>query len=112
VFITALPQSTTEVERTFSRLNNNKNKLRDCLAVCNWETIIRSSENFLGDFEVKTKTYSMHLYGKARKTYFEKFENSEAVGAITDETFHVNCNQLESCKGSGLCLRFIAKDAG
>jgi len=31
VFITALPQSTAEVGRTFSRLNNNKNKLRDCL---------------------------------------------------------------------------------
>jgi len=29
----------------------------------------------------------MHLHGKARTTYFEKFENSEAVGAISDETF-------------------------
>jgi len=25
--------------------------------------------------------------GKTRKTHFEKFENSEGVGAITDETF-------------------------
>jgi len=29
----------------------------------------------------------MHLHGKARKTYFEKIENPEAVGAIIDETF-------------------------
>jgi len=30
----------------------------------------------------------MHLHGKARKTYFEKLENSEAVaGAIIDGTF-------------------------
>jgi len=40
VFVTALPQSNAEVERTFSCLNNNKNKLRDWLAVC-----ILSSEN-------------------------------------------------------------------
>jgi len=25
--------------------------------------------------------------GKTRNTYFEKFENSEGVGTITDETF-------------------------
>jgi len=29
----------------------------------------------------------MNLHGKIRKAYFEKFENSEAVGAIADETF-------------------------
>jgi len=44
------------------------------------EAIIKSSENFLGDFERLT-----HFNGKARKIYFEKYENSEAVGAITDD---------------------------
>jgi len=45
-------RSTAEVERTFSQLNNNKNKLRDCLAVCTLEAIIKFSEDFPGDFEV------------------------------------------------------------
>ena len=83
MFITTLPQSTADVERTFSHLNNNKNKLSDIdhiLTVCTLEAIIKCSENFPGDFERLT-----HLRGKARKIYFEKFENSEAVGAITDE---------------------------
>ena len=85
VFVAALPQSIAEVERTFTRLNNNKNKLSDCLAVCTLEAIIKSSENFPGDFKVNQ--ILMHLHGKVRKTYFEKFENSEVVAAITDETF-------------------------
>ena len=71
MFITALPQSIAEAERTFSGLNNNKNKLSDCLAVCTLEAIIKSSENFPGDFEVNQSL--MHLHGKARKTYFENF---------------------------------------
>jgi len=70
VFINALPQSTAEVEITFSRSNNNKNKLRNRLAVCTSEAIIKSSENFPGDFEVSERL--MHLHGKARKIYFEK----------------------------------------
>jgi len=85
VFITAFPQSTAAVERTFSRLNNNKNKLMDCLAVCTLEAIIKPSENFSGDLEVNQRL--MHFHGKARKTYFEKLENYEAVGAIIDEIF-------------------------
>jgi len=79
VFITALPQCTTEVERTFSRLNNNKSKLRDYLAGCTLVAISKSSDNFPGDFEVNQRL--TYLHGKARKAYIEKFENSEAVGA-------------------------------
>ena len=46
------------------------------------------SANGVGQTEAKTENQRlMHSHGKARKTYFEKFENSEAVGAITDETF-------------------------
>jgi len=66
VFTIALPQSTAEVEGTFPRLNNNENKLRNCLAVCTFEAIIKSSENFQGDCEVNQRL--MHLHGKARKT--------------------------------------------
>jgi len=32
-------------------------------------------------------TKDLHLRGKARKTYFEKLEDSKAIGAITDDTF-------------------------
>jgi len=81
VFITALPQTTVEVERTFSHLNNNENKLSGFSGCVPFGAIIKSSENFRGDFERLT-----HLHGKARKIYFEIFENSEAVGSITDET--------------------------
>jgi len=66
VFITALPQSTAEVERTFSHLNNNKNKLRDCLAGCTLEAVIQFNENFPGDFAVNQR--DIHLHGKPRKT--------------------------------------------
>jgi len=50
--------------------------------VCTLEAIIKSGDNFQGDFELNQRV--VHLRGKARKTYFEKFENSKPV---TDETF-------------------------
>jgi len=65
-------------------LNNNKNKPRDCLAVCTLEAIIKVGENFPGDFEVNQRL--MPLHGKVGK-HILKVENSEAVGAIIDETF-------------------------
>jgi len=46
------------------------------------EAIIKSGDNFQGDFEVNQKL--LHLHSKARKISFKKFENSEVV---TDETF-------------------------
>jgi len=36
-------------------VNNDKNKLRDCLAVCALEAIIKSSESFSGNFEVNQR---------------------------------------------------------
>ena len=89
MFITASPQSTAEVERTFSGLNNNKNKLRDCLAVCTSEAIIKSSENFPGVFEVNQRGKNLGIYelhGEAKEIIL-KNQNSEAFGAITNETF-------------------------
>jgi len=49
--------------------------------------VIKSSENFPGNFEVNQRV--MHLQVKAKKAYFEKLENSEAVGSIT-ETFSLS----------------------
>jgi len=86
VFISALPQSTAEVEKALFRCNNNKNKLRNRLAVCTFlKTIIKSGDNLPGDFETNQRLTDFH--GKARKTNFEKFDNSEGVDAITEKTF-------------------------
>jgi len=49
------------------------------------EAVIKFGENFPGDFEANQRL--VHLHGKASKTYFEKLENSEAVGATIHETF-------------------------
>ena len=45
--VTALPQSTAEVERTFSKVNANKTKLRNSLSVNTLPGILRSNEHFL-----------------------------------------------------------------
>jgi len=46
----------------FSHLNNNKNKLRDCLAVCTVEAIIKK---FPGDFEVNQRP--RHFHGEVKE---------------------------------------------
>ena len=71
MFITALPQSNAEVERTLSRLNNNKNKLMDCLTVGTSEAIIMSSKNFPGNFEVNQR-HAFTWQSKENIGYFEK----------------------------------------
>jgi len=61
---------------------------RHWLSLCVCSTRHIAPPNGVGQTEAKTENQRlMHSHGKARKTYFEKFENSEAVGAITDETF-------------------------
>ena len=52
--------------------------------MCTLEAIIKVGENFPGDFEVNQRL--MPLHGKVGK-HILKVENSEAVGAIIDETF-------------------------
>ena len=81
--------------------------------MCTLEAIIKSSENFPGVFEVNQRGKDLGIYelhGEAKENIL-KNQNSEAVVAITNETFFlINCNQLESFKG--FMLRFSAKDAG
>jgi len=51
------------------------------------EKIFKSNGNFPGDFEVNQRlTDTVHLHGKAWKTFFEKFLSSEAIDADTDDT--------------------------
>ena len=57
--ITALPQSTAVVERTFSKINCNKTKLRNRLAVRTIDPIIRVGEGFPGCFEVSARLSSL-----------------------------------------------------
>ena len=44
--VMGLPQSTAEVKRTFSKVNANKTKLRNCLSVRTLEGILKTAENF------------------------------------------------------------------
>lgn len=82
--MTSLPQSTAEVERTFSKLNANKTKLRSSLAVRTLEAIIQTAENFPTHVQVNSRL--THLYTNARKTYMERYtENERNRHAETEE---------------------------
>ena len=73
--VTALPQSSAVVERTFSKINSNKTKLRNCLGIKTLEAILKVSDNFPDNFPV---THLLaHLYGKARKSYMEKYSEGD-----------------------------------
>ncbi|CAM1331742.1 Uncharacterised protein r2_g4065 [Pycnogonum litorale] len=82
--VTALPQSTAEVERIFSKVNNNKTKLRNALAVRTLEGIIKSSEVFRANFEVQGRLTELH--GKARKSYMDRFCESDRSSNENVET--------------------------
>ena len=83
--ITALPQSTAEVERTFSKVNNNKTRLRNALAVRTLEAILKSSEAYPTNFEVNEKLADLH--SKARKNYMERFTEQDRSNVESLETF-------------------------
>ena len=73
--ITALPQSTGVVERTFSKLNNNKTKLRNALGVCTMEAIVKVSEEFPSNFHSNKRLAELH--SKARASYMRKYTVQE-----------------------------------
>eukprot|EP00112_Aurelia_sp_Birch-Aquarium-sp1_P014236 Seg306.6 transcript_id=Seg306.6/GoldUCD/mRNA.D3Y31 product="Zinc finger protein 862" protein_id=Seg306.6/GoldUCD/D3Y31 len=79
--VTALPQSTAAVERTFSKINNNKTKLRNGLAVTTIEAIVKVSERFKKNFEVDERLVNLH--SKARGAYMQKYADADLV-EITD----------------------------
>ena len=57
--VTALPQSTAAVERTFSKINNNKTKLRNGLAITTMEAIVKVNERFKKNFEIDERLASL-----------------------------------------------------
>ena len=71
--ITALPQSTAVVKRTFSKINLNKTKLRNRLEISTLEAICKVSEWFSENFNVTTRL--AHFHGKARNSYMEKYSS-------------------------------------
>ena len=73
--ITALPQSTAVVERTFSKLNNNKTKLRNALGVCTTEAIVKVSEEFPSNFDSNKRLAELH--SKTRASYMRKYNEQE-----------------------------------
>ena len=73
--VTALPQSTAVVERTFSKLNNNKTKLRNALCVRTMEAIVKVSEEFPGKFESNQRLAELH--SKTRANYMKKYADQE-----------------------------------
>ena len=79
--VTALPQSTAAVERTFSKVSNNKTKLRNALSVRTVEAIVRTSDYFSTNFDVDDKLVG--LYSKARGKYMERY-NAEERSAAED----------------------------
>jgi hypothetical protein len=83
--ITALPQSTAEVERTFSKVNNNKTKLQNGLAVRTLEAIIKSSEAYPTNFEVNERLTNLH--SRARKRYMEWYTEQDRSDVESLEAF-------------------------
>lgn len=70
-----MPQRTAEVERTFSKVNNKKARLRNALAVRTLKAIIKSSEAYPSNFEVNEKLTNLH--SKARKSYMDQFSEED-----------------------------------
>jgi len=73
--ITALPQSTAAVDHTFSKINNNKTKLRNNLAVSTIESIVKVSEKFKESFEIDE--HLVHLHDKVRNSYMQKYSETD-----------------------------------
>ena len=84
--ITALPQSTAEVECTFSKVNNNKTKLQNALAVRTLEAIIKSNQAYPTNFEVNERL--TNLLSKARKCYMERYTAQDRSNVESLETFN------------------------
>ena len=75
--ISSLPPSTAAVERTFSKLNLNKTKIRNRFSVNTLEAIIKLTEIFPNNFDVNPRLH--HPNDTARKIYMKKYSLSRNV---------------------------------
>ena len=73
-------------ERTFFKVNNNKIKLRNALAVRTLEAIIKSNEAYPTNFEVNERLTNLH--SKARKRYMERYTEQDRSNVESLETFN------------------------
>ena len=73
--VTALPQSTAAVENTFSKININKTKFRNCLAVNMLESIVKVSEKFTTKFDIDE--HHARLHANARNSYMQRYTQKE-----------------------------------
>ena len=83
--IAALPQSTVEVECTFSKVKN-KTKLQNALAVRTLEAIIKLGEAYPTNFEVNERLTNLHC--NARKRYMERYTEQDQSNVEYSETFN------------------------
>ena len=83
--IIALPQSTAEVERTFSKVNANKTKLRNALSVYALQGILQTSESYPANFEINERLKVLHR--NARPSYMPRFHEEERSNIEMEEDF-------------------------
>ena len=86
--IMALPQSTAGVERTFSKVNNYKIRLRSSLSVSTVESIVKVNELFKGNFEINDRL--AHLHGNARKFILK---NTKKLTLMTLMKTKISCKE-------------------
>ena len=85
--ITALPQGTAEVERLFSKINLNKTKLRNALAIQTFEAIVKVSHRFPANFEVDQKLLRLHR--NARANYMSKYSSNDCENVEELESYEI-----------------------
>ena len=73
--VTVLPQSTAEVERTFSKANGNKTEVGSRLAVQTMEAMLKCSKTFPSTFEVDRRM--VHQHGESRRNYMAKYTDED-----------------------------------
>ena len=83
--IIALPQSTANVERTFSNVNANKTKLRNALSVYTLQGILQTNEYYPANFEINERLKGLHR--NARPSYMSRFHEEERSNIEMEEDF-------------------------
>ena len=73
--VTALPQSTAEVERTFSKVNGTKTEVGSRLAVQTMEAMLKCSKTFPSTFEVDQRM--VHLHGESKRNHMAKYTDDD-----------------------------------